>query len=892
MASLLKNLLGDGSKNREFAEDLRALLQEMRQERERFAALLHHSRAAAERLDQLGEPIARVGSDVDAVRAGLRDLEQRLEAFAPISALIQALDERSAGLAQNQQQAETHFATVLDDSQHIRAVFEELSQKVDLAASLKEGLEAFLEVDKPFQVLRDEASALRGQVEGTGEHLGRLREQHERLMDAHKLAMSKMEALDRRRDELSRDLQDKERRVVGVDQAVRGMDGVRQTVDAVKRELGTLKVLGDSLAQKTSALEAQREAVDRALSQADGLERSMRQIDAGIRQQQENEKSLSAMQDAVAALKSLQEQVLDRSSEITQIQRQTEEQTGIIRHELTAAQDEMKNAVERFDFEGKGLESVSQRVADLRGALADFEHRFKELRESSQSVCDLNSQTDALTTQVHGLQERAAHLDGDVKTLHAIRRDLDEADRKARDLGAQVARIEEARPAVDAVLVDLEVLSRTHAMVTDSLEQTQVAQGELTRMRESQSKTRSWLTGVERSLDELRSQVGELQDMGPSLEIVQAQTQRISESMSSIESRREFVEALHRQVAEIGALGADLDERGRQLRTRMDAAEQRFVDLAAHAEEAERVSKTVAGVTSSVREAARQAAATGKAVAAAEARCESVEGIAESARALREELDQREHALEEAARKLQQASKLRQEAAASAQQLDELAGRLGAALTSADERAASVAETSARLEDRVADLQVVDERLDQFEERLSNWELVDQAVSRSLDQISARQGTVQTLRSDLDRMSTMAEKTSSDVRAITSASREIAESRGLLDQVMGRLKEIHGATDELDERRRQMTLAEERLARAEGFLVDVRSSLEALQGQKAIVEQAVEKAGSLRFLLKQAEAMIESLRDERKMTANVREAIAIVRDDEEAEGGADEAKAA
>ena len=56
MASLLKNLLGDGSKNREFAEDLRALLQEMRQERERFAALLHHSRAAAERLDQLGEP--------------------------------------------------------------------------------------------------------------------------------------------------------------------------------------------------------------------------------------------------------------------------------------------------------------------------------------------------------------------------------------------------------------------------------------------------------------------------------------------------------------------------------------------------------------------------------------------------------------------------------------------------------------------------------------------------------------------------------------------------------------------------------------------------------------------------------------------------------------------
>ena len=44
--------------------------------------------------------------------------------------------------------------------------------------------------------------------------------------------------------------------------------------------------------------------------------------------------------------------------------------------------------------------------------------------------------------------------------------------------------------------------------------------------------------------------------------------------------------------------------------------------------------------------------------------------------------------------------------------------------------------------------------------------------------------------------------------------------------------------------------------------------------------------------MKQADARIESLRDERKMTADLREAIAIVRDDEEAQDDADEAKAA
>jgi hypothetical protein len=59
----------------------------------------------------------------------------------------------------------------------------------------------------------------------------------------------------------------------------------------------------------------------------------------------------------------------------------------------------------------------------------------------------------------------------------------------------------------------------------------------------------------------------------------------------------------------------------------------------------------------------------------------------------------------------------------------------------------------------------------------------------------------------------------------------------------------------------------------------VRSSLEALQGQKVIVDQAVEKAGALRFLLKQAEGMIEGLREERDMTARVRAAVASVQEE-------------
>ena len=126
------------------------------------------------------------------------------------------------------------------------------------------------------------------------------------------------------------------------------------------------------------------------------------------------------------------------------------------------------------------------------------------------------------------------------------------------------------------------------------------------------------------------------------------------------------------------------------------------------------------------------------------------------------------------------------------------------------------------------------------------------------------------------------------MREIASAHQEIEESRTLLADVRLRLQEVHDTAGALEERRHQMTRAEERLARAEGLLADVRSSLEALQRQKAIVDQAVEKAGSLQFLLKQAEAAIEGLREERRTLSLVHPAAT----DQEYDDGEDVAEAA
>src|SRR5262245_38902146 len=187
MTPLFKRLLGNETDDRELAQEMRNLLQEIRKESGRCEALIERARVSGDRLQQLGEPIDKAGSDVEAVSSRLESLQPQLEAMTRLTAAFQTLEERAESIARHQEVAQTQLSATLEDSQRIRSGFEDLSRQIDVAVDLRDRLESFLEMDKPLRQLRGDADTLRSQVDGTGDHLARLREQHDRLMDAHKL---------------------------------------------------------------------------------------------------------------------------------------------------------------------------------------------------------------------------------------------------------------------------------------------------------------------------------------------------------------------------------------------------------------------------------------------------------------------------------------------------------------------------------------------------------------------------------------------------------------------------------------------------------------------------------------------------------------------------------
>ncbi|HZE75872.1 MAG TPA: hypothetical protein VE091_11225, partial [Gemmatimonadales bacterium] len=352
-------------------------------------------------------------------------------------------------------------------------------------------------------------------------------------------------------------------------------------------------------------------------------------------------------------------------------------------------------------------------------------------------------------------------------------------------------------------------------------------------------------------------------------------------AMTDIDGRRALVDEVHGRLTELATLSADLKARTDSLRTRMDGAEGRFTPLSRQAEEAQRVADVMGEVTGSVDRAEQRIGAIDDSVRVLEARTQQLDELEERIRLLGQEIEQRQGALDRATEHLARASTVRQEAAAAAQQLEEVSRGIGSALTDAEARSGHLEKVAGNLENRATALKAIDRQLTHFEELLGTWDSAQAEAARALEQTLARQGAVEALEAQVKHVFELAERAVDDVQTLGAARREVEETRELLQDTQAQFKAAEAALAGFEARRRQLERAEQRLARAEALAVDVRSTVEALQAQRTVVDHVIERAGALTFQMKQAEALVEVLRRERTLAGDLKAAIASVREDED-----------
>jgi chromosome segregation ATPase len=511
----------------------------------------------------------------------------------------------------------------------------------------------------------------------------------------------------------------------------------------------------------------------------------------------------------------------------------------------------------------------------------ECEARFAVLDAASQGTAAVQAQVRSLTEQAGALSQELVRQAEEARRIAVMRENAEHLETLAGDTAERMQRIEVLKPQLDEAVRQLASLKGTHEMMADGLEQMRLAQAEMIRVRESHAETQNWLTTTDGWTRKVEEQVKSLQSMEPAVERIRTDIEEVRAAMGDIESRRGMVEEMQRRLGDLGTLSAELKERAEGLKARMEGAEGRFSQLAARADEASKVSDTIADVAASVTAAERRLDGVDGSVRALETRTTQLDDLEERIRLLGQELEQRQGALDKATEHLARASALRQESAETAQKLEDLTRKIGTTLQKADQQAQGLDRLTGELAKRADTLKPIERQLGQFEGLLSQWESAQTEAARGLEQTLARQGAVDALEAQVKHVFDLADRAVEHAQTIGGSRREIEETYQLLQETHAQLKSAEEALHGFEARRRQLERTEQRLARAEALALEVRSTVDSLQAQRAVVEHVIERSGALTFQIKQAEAVVETLRRERTLACDVSAAVAAMRESEE-----------
>jgi chromosome segregation ATPase len=872
MGAFLQNLRRGAVRGEDVAV-FQELADRLEGQRAALEELVRHADRSIGQLERLGTMGERLNA-----------LERQMSAVEQLVTRLAEADAALAGLQGRQNRADERLATATTDMDRIQSQMESMSQAGQAAEKLKTDLTGFLALQGPFAQLKNDFELAQGQLEGHRSDMVRMREQHDATVKNAGAAESRLQAFESDWNRMSQRLAETEHRVAGIEQLVSSLSPVTEGVTQARRQLATTKAAADQLAQRMAALEQQREAVDRATGRVEHLGTLMRQVDAGMERQEEYARALAELGARLESLTSNQGTLLDRGRQLADRLQQLDNVEGSAQRELAALKEALQQNAERIALEEKSLDGMTERVADLRRGLGECETRLSSLGETSQAVSGITTRAESLGAQVQSLAGDVAGVQELAARVRSTSSEVGRLEDAVSSLTPRVQQLEEIQPKLEAATRDLAQLGRSHEAIREATEQMRRSEEQVARTRESLTSTDSWLNETERSVAALRQDVAGLDRMRSTVDTLRQETEQLNASLQVVESRQGLVDDVHRRLTEAVGLGATIEERSRALAERLASSEGLLSALTPRLEEVGRASSQLVGLAADLRDLEQRVRLVQGTVTGVESRAGDLQSLADRLHDLAHDVDQRQAALERTTEHLERASALRQEAAAAAESLGARTREIESALTQAGERLSGLEGLSRTLDSRVEALQAVQERITSFELKLAEWRSTEQQLSQAVDQAASRQATISKLEAEIRSMFELAERTQSDVRAITEAGPQVSQTRHELDALLERLGEADSALHTLDVRKRQLEQAEERLAHADVMLVDVRSSLESLLSQKAQIDFVLEKAAALSLQARQAEALIDTLREERRLTDRVHTAISDLRRSERPEG--------
>ena len=869
MSTFLRSLRKSASS--EDLMELQQIVTRLDAQKQSLEQLVQHADRSIGQLQRLGT----LGERVNALEHHLAGMEQTV-------ARLDAVESRLAGLAGTHQRLE---AALEETARSVEATRTEATTAAEVAArslALKEDLSAFLVLEGPFRQLRADMDGLQSHSESLRADLVRLRDQHDKTQSQYRAASGRIEAFDTDWQRVARTLTEAEHRIAGLEQLMADMAPVAEGVAQTRRQLTGARTAADQLGQKVALLEQQRDQIDRATAKLEHLTALMQLADAGLERQADIVRTLSDLRVQLDQLNESQAGLEQRARGTAERMDRIEAGQGAGERNLLLIREGLDQSVERLALESRSIEGVAQRIGDLRRSLNEWEGRFNSLAASAEAITTAAARADSLGAQVAGLSGEFSRVAELGHRARAGLNDLERLEENVAGLTERTCRIEEMRPLLDRTVRDLQSLTATDEAIQDALEQLRAARQELADSRGRAEAARGWLTETERQMAALQQDVAGLDRMRATVDDLRREVQQLAASTDIVEARRDMVEDVQRRVLDAASVASTIEDRARSFADRLTTAELQLESLGPSLEDAGRVGHQLLALGADLREVEQRIRGVQGTMDGLEERAEELSALGGRMQDLAREVEQRQNAVARTMEHLDRAVAMRQEAAEAAHALAERARDIHDLLEGADGRLERCSALSEELEERLGSLATLKERIDGFDARMSEWRGAEQQLAQSMEQAAMRQATVSALQGEIRALFEVAERTQADARAVADAQPRLARTRAELDALLDRLGDSDGILHTLDERRRQLDRTEERLAHADTLLADVRASLELILAQKAQVDHFLEKAQALSLETRRVEGLLETLREERRVTDRIQTALSDLRRQEDA----------
>ena len=144
-------------------------------------------------------------------------------------------------------------------------------------------------------------------------------------------------------------------------------------------------------------------------------------------------------------------------------------------------------------------------------------------------------------------------------------------------------------------------------------------------------------------------------------------------------------------------------------------------------------------------------------------------------------------------------------------------------------------------------------------------------VKQELEDLAGPNGSLTKIRAQVEKAR---EKSLDYGQEVARIREDQADVRAAQEGVVSRYEELRSNMES------QIEKADVRLARAAALLREIRASLESLISQKVVVDRVIATSGRLSFQAKEAEGLINALREERELTQGIHDALTELRQED------------